>query len=291
MFDLPDTYRVDVKVALKDFIPKDLKPNDKKRIKDAVKSVRLDYQIAGEEIPSVTNEEYRCQVIQFYDIEVANIKYANFLASTYQNLIKPLCVIHMHDTKDEVYSMAVKRLSQTDDMQIVVEQTLLTDKYMLGINAVICIDGEEYKFFPYSDAFFDKPMVVDVINWLSTYEKAQNQYRQALNDMLKGKYDRQVVDSLRLALELFLKQFLGNDKSLENQVKDLGVYLKNKNLSSEVSNMFFKLIDCYAKYNNSHAKHDDSVDENELDFLLYLTGSFIRFLIKINNKNMIVADS
>lgn len=133
MFDLPDTYRVDVKVALKDFIPKDLKPNDKKRIKDAVKSVRLDYQITGEEIPSVTNEEYRCQVIQFYDIEVANIKDANFLASTYQNLIKPLCVIHMHDTKDEVYSMAVKRLSQTDDMQIVVEQTLFTDKYMLGI--------------------------------------------------------------------------------------------------------------------------------------------------------------
>lgn len=133
MFDLPDTYRVDVKVALKDFIPKDLKPNDKKRIKDAVKSVSLDYQIAGEEIPSVNNEEYRCQVIQFYDIEVANIKDANFLASTYQNLIKPLCVIHMHDTKDEVYSMAVKRLSQTDDMQIVVEQTLLTDKYMLGI--------------------------------------------------------------------------------------------------------------------------------------------------------------
>ena len=133
MFDLPDTYRVDVKVALKDFIPKDLKPNDKKRIKDAVKLVSLDYQIAGEEIPSVNNEEYRCQVIQFYDIEVANIKDANFLASTYQNLIKPLCVIHMHDTKDEVYSMAVKRLSQTDNMQIVVEQTLLTDKYMLGI--------------------------------------------------------------------------------------------------------------------------------------------------------------
>lgn len=133
MFDLSDTYRVDVKVALKDFIPNDLKPNDKKRIKDAVKSVRLDYQIAGEEIPSVNNEEYRCQVIQFYDIEVVNIKDANFLASTYQNLIKPLCVIHMHDTKDEVYSMAVKRLSQTDNMQIVVEQTLLTDKYMLGI--------------------------------------------------------------------------------------------------------------------------------------------------------------
>lgn len=133
MFGLPDTYRVNVDVGLNDFIPKTLKPNDKKRIKDAVKFVRLQYQIAGEEIPSVNNEEYCCQVIQFYDIEVVNIKEANFLASTYQNLIKPLCVIHMHDTKDEVYSMAVKRLSQTDDMQIVVEHTLLTDKYMLGI--------------------------------------------------------------------------------------------------------------------------------------------------------------
>lgn len=133
MFDLPDVYRVEVNVALKDFIPKALKPNDKKRIKDAVKSVRLDYQITGEEIPSVNNEEYRCQVIQFYDIEVANIKDANFLASTYQNLIKPLCVIRIHDAKHEVYSMAIKRLSQTDNMQIVVEQSLLTDKYMLGI--------------------------------------------------------------------------------------------------------------------------------------------------------------
>ena len=88
-----------------------------------------------------------------------------------------------------------------------------------------------------------------------------------------------------------MKQFLGNNKSLENQTKDLGVYLKDKNLSPEVSNMFFKLIDCYAKYNNLHAKHDDSVDENELDFLLYLTGSFIHFLIKINKKNVITADS
>lgn len=133
MFALPDTYRVDVKVALKDFIPKYLKPNEKKRIKDAVKSVRLAYQIAGEEITSVNNGEYRCQVIQFYDIEVTDIKDANFLASLYQNLIKPLCVLHIYDTQDEVYSMAIKRLSQIDDMQIVVEQTLLTDKYMLGI--------------------------------------------------------------------------------------------------------------------------------------------------------------
>ena len=50
MFGLPDVYRVDVNVALKDFIPKDLKPNDKKRIKDAVKSVKLEYLVLCQDL-------------------------------------------------------------------------------------------------------------------------------------------------------------------------------------------------------------------------------------------------
>ena len=41
MFNIPEHYKMDVKLALKDFIPKDLKSEDKKRIKDAVKEVRL----------------------------------------------------------------------------------------------------------------------------------------------------------------------------------------------------------------------------------------------------------
>lgn len=144
MFELPDTYKVDVNVALKDFIPKDLKTNDKKRIKDVVKSVKLKYQIAGEEIPSINNEEYRCQVIQFYDIEVEDIRDANFLAVTYQSLIKPLCVLHIYDTNDEVYSLAIKRLNQIDDTQIVVEDSLITPMFMLNIP-----DSQRSRFLQY----------------------------------------------------------------------------------------------------------------------------------------------
>lgn len=133
MFHLPDRYKTDVKVALKDFIPKELKPNDKKRIRDAVKEVHLVYQIAGEEIPSVMDSDYRCQVIQFFDMEVTDIKEAQFIAATYQNLIKPYCVIHMHDVKDEVYSFAVKRLNQQDESQIVIEESFVTEKYPMNL--------------------------------------------------------------------------------------------------------------------------------------------------------------
>ena len=55
--------------------------------------------------------------------------------------------------------------------------------------------------------------------------------------------------------------------------------------------MFFKLIDCYAKYNNSYIKHNDSVNENELDFLLYLTGNFFRFLMKIRESDTTKVDN
>lgn len=133
MFNIPKHYMTEVKLSLKDFIPKDLKPEDKKRVKEAVKGVRLIYQIAGEEIPSVINEEYRCQAIQFYDIELHSVKDAAYLASLYQNLIKPLCVIRMHDSKDELYSLALKRLNQTDETQIVMECSVLTEKYPVGL--------------------------------------------------------------------------------------------------------------------------------------------------------------
>lgn len=133
MFNIPEHYKIDKKLALKDFIPKDLTSDDKKRIKDTVKEARLMYQIAGEAIPSVINDEYRCQTIQFYDMELQNIKDASYLASVYQNLIKSLCVIRMHDSKDELFSLAVKRLNQTDATQIVVEYSILTEKYPMGL--------------------------------------------------------------------------------------------------------------------------------------------------------------
>lgn len=125
---------------------RDLKPNQKKRIKDAIKEIKLTYQIIGEEIPSVVNTEYRCEAIQFYDIQVTNIKEAAFLASTYQSLIKPFCILHIFDSKSEVYSLAVKRLSQLDNTQIIVENSMLTEIYQIGVP-----DSAKERFLEYMD--------------------------------------------------------------------------------------------------------------------------------------------
>ncbi|MDD3306528.1 MAG: DUF4391 domain-containing protein [Acetobacterium sp.] len=131
MFDLPQEYQNDVMVKLKDFIPKTLKLPIKKRLAADLKQVKLVGQIAGENIPSVINENDHCQVVQFYDITVNDIKTAPFIATTYQNLIKPLCVLRIHDGLKEAYSMGLKRLSQIEENKIVLTDSLLTPAYPL----------------------------------------------------------------------------------------------------------------------------------------------------------------
>ena len=133
MLNLDDKYKVGKKFPMKDFIPKDLKSADKKKIKDNVKSCTLTYQIIGEEIPSVINNENNVQAIQFYDFELVDIKKATFVANIYQNLIKSPCVLRLHDNSKEIYSFALKRLSQTDSTQIVVTDTLVTNDFFTTI--------------------------------------------------------------------------------------------------------------------------------------------------------------
>ncbi len=49
-------------------------------------------------------------------------------------------------------------------------------------------------------------------------------YNHALEKYRGGVFERNVLDDLRLALELLLREVLGNDRSLENQIPLLGGY-------------------------------------------------------------------
>ena len=129
MLNLDDKYKVGKKFPMKDFIPKELKPADKKKIKDNIKSCTLAYQIIGEEFPSVINDYYNVQTIQFYEFELIDIKKATYIANMYQTIIKSPCVLRLYDNSKEVYSFALKRLNQTDNTQIVVTDTLLTNDF------------------------------------------------------------------------------------------------------------------------------------------------------------------
>lgn len=111
------------------------------------------------------------------------------------------------------------------------------------------------------------------------YPEAARLYQKALNKLNEDQNERNILDDLRLSLEILLKKLLSNNKSLENQLNDIGSYVKDKGVSIEVRNMFTSLLDYYSKYQNNYVKHNDFVKRDEIDLIVNLTGAFISFLI------------
>jgi hypothetical protein len=117
---------------------------------------------------------------------------------------------------------------------------------------------------------------------LAGFPAALAPYNEAVQKHANQVFLRNVLDDMRLSLELLLKAVLGNEKSLENQIPQLGGFIKEKGGSSELANMFVKLVDYYTKYQNSYVKHDDAVIEEEVEFVIELTSSFMKHLVRLS---------
>ena len=130
----------------------------------------------------------------------------------------------------------------------------------------------------------DTKVVNDTLNWLEKYPNSREKFHEALILQKKHESVRQVIDTMRLALELFIKQYFNNEKSLENQKELLGKYLKEQDVAKEIRDMFSTLFLFYTRYNNENVKHADNCIELESEYIIYLTGTFIRFLIKVREQ-------
>ncbi len=139
------------------------------------------------------------------------------------------------------------------------------------------------------DRFGAYYLEVDTINaklmentshFLSEYPTSLELYNKAIGFYNSKRFHRNCLDDLRLSLELLLKSVFSNDKSLENQKANIGTFLSSKSISPELRNMFNTLIDYYGKYQNTYVKHNDNVNEDEIDAIFDLTSIFLRFIIK-----------
>lgn len=124
-------------------------------------------------------------------------------------------------------------------------------------------------------------LIEETKHWLDGYPQSLTLYERALQKYELQTYERNLLDDLRLALELLLKSLFSNSKSLENQLANIGQFIKGKKGSSEFANMFSKLLDYYSKYQNNYIKHDDAVIEEEIEFVMEITSSFMKHLVRL----------
>lgn len=128
----------------------------------------------------------------------------------------------------------------------------------------------------------DAALIEETRHWLEGFPRSLKLYEDAMEKRRLGAFTHALLDELRLALELLVKDVLGNDKSLENQLSGLGNLVKRSGGSPELQNMFVRLIDYYTKYQNTYIKHDDAVVEVEVVIVTELTAAFMRHIVRLD---------
>lgn len=144
--------------------------------------------------------------------------------------------------------------------------------------------GEEVIIYPHGDEFLDKGIVDYVISGLEKYPNAAKSFDQALKIYQSGdtaQY-RNLLDSLRLALEQLLKNILSNEKKgIEKQDKELREWMREKKLHSNIRTLYSTLLNDYTHYQNDAVKHDEKYSLDEVEFMIYLTATFMRLIIQL----------
>ncbi|GAH37730.1 unnamed protein product, partial [marine sediment metagenome] len=121
----------------------------------------------------------------------------------------------------------------------------------------------------------NEALIDETRHWLSDYPDSLKVYEEALNKFASNIFQRNLLDDLRLSLEILLKNILENNKSLENQLKSLGQFIKDRNGSKQLTNMFVKLLDYYSKYQNDYVKHNNAVIENEIETIFASIKNYV----------------
>ena len=130
----------------------------------------------------------------------------------------------------------------------------------------------------------NEQLVEETKHWLEGYDGALSLNNQALEKYENRVFLRNLLDDLRLSLESLLHDLFGNEKSLENQKNEVGKQIKSEGGSAQLSNMFVTLVSYYCQYQNDYVKHNDAVKEEEIEFIVEITSSFMKHLIRIKQK-------
>ena len=123
-----------------------------------------------------------------------------------------------------------------------------------------------------------RPFIECYPNALFLFDSAADKYEQ-------GGADRNALDDMRLSFEKVLQSIFLNDKSLENQMEAIGGLLKGAGVSSEFRNLLNRVLNYYTKYQNNHVKHDDSINQYEVSFVVEFTCILMKQMIEQFGQN------
>lgn len=148
-----------------------------------------------------------------------------------------------------------------------------------NVNVSIIKKGEDVILFPRGEKLLDERLVDEVITFLNS--ESSKHFIEALKFYQKTNHIKS-AESLRRALEEYLRFKLNNAKGLDANISELQTKLKTDGRDPMIRNIIFQTFNYLDKYFNENSKHNDGeIDEAENEYLIYQVGLLLRFIHKV----------
>lgn len=150
-----------------------------------------------------------------------------------------------------------------------------------NINLSITVKDGEVILYPRGEETLDEKLVEEVLSFLN--KTSQSHFVKALRFYQKGtnKDFIESAESLRRALEEFLRFKLKNNKGFDNNISELQKVLKSCKCDPNLRNIVFQTFSYLDQYFNENSKHQNGdINEAENEFLIYQTGLLMRYIHK-----------
>lgn len=185
------------------------------------------------------------------------------------------------------WSLEIKHDEIKEELSKIVKEIKRISVLTPSANFTVHKRGKQLIVYPSGDQFLDTGIIDYTLSGLENYPKVAESFEKALRIYLSGETSqyRNLLDNLRYSLEQLLKKVLNNQKSLENQKSYLLPWLKGKGLHSQVVNLYEKLLSTYQNYQNNAVKHNEAFSFDEVEFMIYLTGNFMRLVLQLANND------
>lgn len=130
----------------------------------------------------------------------------------------------------------------------------------------------------------DKTKSLKVLNktkeTISGHDKSVRLFEDSIKNISANGSNRATLDNIRLALERYLQEVLGNSNTLEHQEKSLKEFLKEKKATEDVRTGITTSLHNFHRYQNDHVKHDYDVKDEDVDYYINVANTIFQQIHK-----------
>lgn len=202
-----------------------------------------------------------------------------YFVVTLETTFTPYLKVHFLNEEDiEPTKVMLEKLSAVDHVNITSNQAQTKRSLTIYISKVYKPEEAKQEVEKALDSYlnnkqiFQEKKAKDLESFLAKYPNVLKPYKSAKEKYERGIYERNVLDDMRLALELLVKNVLKTEvNTLAQQKSKLGTFLEEQDCDPTIRNIFITVYDYYMKYQNDHVKHNNKIARKDINTVLSLT--------------------